>query len=193
MTTPRFLAGQEREVRRMAFAAYRALRVDNAALRFDREQLRLETELACWLALESFDPSRGVRLSTHVYTTVRRMVMDEMRRQAPGLRQGKQLGWISLDPESLEWLEAQADPADVEAETVSRLGAEQIAPALLARVSARRREAVWRCLALGETQDEAAAAMGVSATRVSQLLHDGCKAIRRAVDARRGGIAEVLG
>ena len=47
--------------------------------KFSRDDLMQEANLAATRALEGYDPSRGVKVSTYLYTSVKRSIRDFVR------------------------------------------------------------------------------------------------------------------
>lgn len=168
----------------------------------DREAFVGEAVCAVATALGSYDPARGGRWQSHVACTVWRALQDETRRQEPlgrklygRVRDGEERPPAAVPPVSLD---ALCRLVDEEPLTVGEClpspapGPEAVA---LARDEARRTRELLRLLPsrtrrlfvlkLWEEWTDTAAAreVGVSPSRVQQLLHEGRERLRQAGQA----------
>ena len=145
-------------IRREAFSFIKKL---PASVELDK--LIQQGRLAAWEAITKFD-GRG-NLNAYAVTIIRQRFIDFQRTHHPAGRNGNNIVFESLGDDEREDVSDHADPtADA---VIDKLTYEEA----MASMEPRRRAVVERVLA-GEPKEAIASSLGVSASRVSQLLDD---------------------
>lgn len=167
----------------IALEAYRRQNRKRSGCTFD--DLHGAALVGLWKATERFDPERGVQFSTYAGRIMRGTVVDWIRSTAvggPGMaRKGRTPGVISLDAEAAG-LTARQCPCQVEQR--------EIVEEAMSRLKPQTRQSLRLCFLEGLLQREAAVRLGVSQSRMSQVVSDGLRHLREALAHRRAEFME---
>ncbi|MCW2601854.1 MAG: polymerase, sigma 28 subunit, SigD/FliA/WhiG [Frankiales bacterium] len=155
------------------------------------EEIRSDAMLGIAKAIAAHDPSKGVPLAAYAYLRARGEVMDGIRSRAPVGRYAHAQGRTVDDllpqqrpPISIELLTSTSDVPDPHAtEALAHVDDALTAPWLLEQLNPQQRAAVigyyWR----GLTCKQIGVELGVTESRVSQLLKRAAQVLRPCVDA----------
>ena len=154
----------------------------------DHDAVIGEALAAVAFAAHDYDPSRGAKFETHAFTRVRWALCEEMRRQdhvSRDRRKELQAGaeeteadrlpaswedlWISED--GVEWWEPP-DPDELPQDRALRLDEAERLWSAVAELPRQYATAIWLYFGEGLTYREIGRGLGVSETRVHQIVRE---------------------
>jgi RNA polymerase sigma factor for flagellar operon FliA len=164
------------------------------------EDLMQEGAIACFEALPRFDAGRGLKLETFVGLRIRGAILDYVRQHgrllSGGMRTGRREVVVSLqrpltdssfaDNEPLTVGETLADPNAVDPALASHRDRWR---QMLKGLSTTERIILLSYFVAGETREQIAQSIGLSESRVSQIMSQGLGQLR-AADAIDGRVRE---